>query len=242
MSILSKCTKPEGKFFCPTKWQIFDAIGSLLPHGRAWQTWDWAYGATSVEELPGVMQRYWATFAEVVANFCAKACSLLDEFFCQSARETLDLWYLDYGFPDECDPYSALCEKVAARGGSTCAYLTDIAAKRGWVIECRDSFPATATADCVRTDCDRVGVESFPNVLFIDVVAWDSPAYISPIGSNSAECLRADAEISCGPDMSSLICLLERIKPAHVLIEYSVDYAPSADETDITCDSTEISI
>ena len=46
--------------------------------------------------------------------------------------ETRDVWEAEYGYPDACEAYENLCEKVTAVGGANCAYFADVAARRGW--------------------------------------------------------------------------------------------------------------
>ena len=135
---MSECDKKRRRFFCPTKWDFFKALGGLLPHGRAHQSDDWAYDATSPDELPTTMQKWWAAVAEVFGDFSRHGCALLNEFWCSTADDTLALWYLDYGFPDECQDYDNLCAKVAARGGATAQYLEGMARDNGWDIKCHD--------------------------------------------------------------------------------------------------------
>ncbi|MDX2265454.1 MAG: putative phage tail protein [Hyphomicrobiales bacterium] len=235
------CGPGADPFRCPTKWELFEVLRALLPRGRAWQTHDhveeWArFGAASgvagvgeaglgqfgldanVRRLT-VMQQYWAAFAEVLEYFHQRACALLDEWFCATARETLDHWHADYGFPSECEPYSSLCDKVAAMGGATCAYFVELAASRGWTIECGDCAPESA--GCLHAG--GAGLCACENgVMFIRVYTAESPAYSGNYISTRAGDVEAGCHDPCGPSADALVCLIEKYKPAHVRAIYEV--------------------
>lgn len=231
-------------FRCPTKWELFEVLKALLPRGRAWQTHDDVeehfrfplenavagegqigaaiLGLDASERRLTVMQQYWAAFAETLEYFHQRACALINEFFCATARETLDLWHADYGFPDACEPYDRLCDKVAAQGGATCAYLTEISERRGWKIECVDcSDPGDAVAGCMYAGgeplcgCDH-------NLIYIRVISRESPAFSGDYKPMQSGIMEAGCHDPCGPDAASLFCLIERFKPAHVRAIYEV--------------------
>ena len=232
---MSECNRRHGRFFCPTKWQYFNILGDLLAHGRAWQSRDWAYGASSIDELRTHMQRYWAAFAEVLGDFSARACRLTNEFFCASASETLDLWRLDYGFPDPCDPYDTLCEKVRAKGGSTCDYFVEITERRGWKISCRDCQPHegdnVAAAGLMVADISMPDCSCPPGTLYITVHLHESPAYVDAPAS-AADLAIADRAILCGPNIDQVKCLIRRLKPVGVEVVYEYDFQTHGDYSD----------
>lgn len=225
------CFESEDPFFCPTKWDLFEQVSALLRPGRATQT----HIDTMEIAAPGdeiwppdnpwgakltVMQQYWAAFAEVLEYLHDRACALIDEIFCSTKSETRREWEVEYGFPDSCEHYDDLCEKVNAIGGTQCAYFTALAAWRGWALTCRDcgSEPISASADCAAADCSAsaCATDCAPDTLIFEIVLSESPAYADRLVSNGADCAAADCSDLCEPDFSSLKCLIERVKPAHV--------------------------
>lgn len=241
----TSCFSPDRQFFCPSKWELWRQIMSLLPRGRAWQTHehgaefdsgsnsqvgtfevgDTGVGGEPTVERLTVLQQFWAAYAEVLEYLHQRACLLLDEFFCQTLAETRELWRAEYGFPDPCDPWHTLCAKVRARGGSTCAYLAAIAADRGWDLTCSecDTTGAGGTrADCSRADCVKT-CDCPANTIWVTINLNSSDAYQAPkITAARADCARADAATAgpCPPGAEPLQCLIERYKPAHVRAIY----------------------
>lgn len=232
----------EDPFRCPTKWEYFAAAMALLPRGRAWQSHEAPqrvrhdgagygaadygharYGQVAVETAHTVLQRYWLSYAAVLEYFAQRACDLVAEFFCFSARETLEFWGADYGFPDPCDPWETLCEKVAAQGGATCEYITWAAARRGWAIGCSDCVTGGAMAGCIEVGCDTLcAPECQPNTLYITVRLADSPAYTAEYVQPLAGRMTAGCSLLCEPNIEHVECLIERIKPAHVQAVYEI--------------------
>ena len=237
------CTTRSDEFFCPTKWQLWEQLLALLPRGRAWQTHEavaeqWVppessqvgtfeVGETGLGGEPDlsrltVMQQYWAAFAEVLECLHTRACALLEEFFCATTTELRREWGVDYGYPNDCEPWETLCEKVAAQGGARCDYFVELAARRGWSIECNECGPSHNRAGCARTGCART-CTCPPNVIWITVRLSESPAYTAPAKPRAkAGRARAGCARLCDPDVTSLICLIERFKPAHVKAHYEV--------------------
>lgn len=231
------CSNIADPFFCPSKWQLFAQVSALLRPGRATQT----HHDTLEIAAPGdeawppdnpwgaaltVMQQYWAAFAEVLEYLHQRACALIPEYFCSSARETLPEWHVEYGFPDPCEPYDLLCEKVNAIGGTRCAYFVALGARRGWdvsCLNCADDVLADA-ADCGSADCSGVScdIDCGPNIMLIEIRLATSPAYVAPVLSAGADCAAADCSDLCEPNVEALKCLIERFKPAHVRAIYRV--------------------
>lgn len=237
------CRAGGDVFKCPTKWELWRQILSLLPHGRAWQTHEDGverfYGENSqvesfevgdtplgaepvVERLTG-MQLFWAAFAEVLEFLHQRACALIEEFFCSTIDETREEWWHEFGYPDPCDPWHTLCDKVRATGGSTCAYLASIAADRGWDLTCAECDGTHGvTADCVRADCGKT-CDCLPNIIWVTIRLDRSEAFVKPkFQAARADCTVADAAIAgpCPPGTAPLQCLIERYKPAHVKAIY----------------------
>lgn len=190
----------------------------LLPSGRAWQTHEQNAGLQDT-----VLKRFWWAFAAELERLHQRLCALLPEFFCLTMDETRDLWEVEYGFPDPCDPYEDVCVKVAATGGARCEYFTDVAARYGWAIECVE----LSNTDVPTTGCAWVGCTSLcrrrAHELLIRVILDESPAWEGVYGSQPySGCAYVGAVELCGPDASLVECLIERIKPAHVLATYEL--------------------
>lgn len=232
-------------FRCPTKWDLWRQAMALLPRGRAWQTHEdstidrvetghnaqvgtFEVGATGIGAEPvietlTVLEQYWAAHAEVLDYLHRRACALLEEFFCATTVEQRAEWGIDYGFPDPCEPWDDLCHKVAAQGGATCAYIAGVAARRGWSVTCVDCVPIERlTAGNARAGCARpCGCPPF--TLIVRVSLADSPSYTAPVFLRAkAGRARAGKTPMCGPAVTGLLCLIERIKPAHIRAIYEV--------------------
>lgn len=233
----------ERPFFCPTKWQLWQQIISLLPRGRAWQTHEhgterivasessqlgiYELGSTGLGTEPvverlSVMQQFWAAYAEVLEYLHQRACALLEEFFCSTTRELRIEWGREYGFPDECEPWDTLCDKVRSTGGATCAYLAALASRNGWHVECQDcANTRMALADAAVADCTPLDCECEAAVIRIRIITELSPAWTRPVPFN-ADAAVADCTPPCPPVPDVVRCLIERWKPAHVRAIYEV--------------------
>lgn len=230
-------------FRCPTKWQLWRQILALLPRGRAFQTHEagaefirasessefgkYELGSTGlgtepiVERLTG-QQQFWAAYAEVLEHMHQRACALLEEFFCATTVELREQWGVEYGFPDSCEPWDTLCDKVRAEGGATCAYLTSLAARIGWVIQCTDCLPTDDCAGYMVAGCNEPCVCT-PNVIYIRVLRGLSPAFTGNTQSEAlAGVMEAGCNVTCDPAPEQVVCLIERFKPAHVKAIYEV--------------------
>ena len=229
-------------FHCPTKWELWRQTMALLPRGRAWQTHEdgveriiatessqaglfetgsTGAGTEPVTERLSVLQQYWAAFAEIQAFLHQRACALLEEFFCATTQELRAEWGAEYGFPDSCEPYDALCDKVRAEGGATCDYLAGLAARLGFTIKCSDCPDGGAAADCIVADCTPL-CECTPNQITITILMRESPAAVAGIPFN-ADSLVADCTPVCDVVPDQVVCLIERFKPAHVRAIYIVE-------------------
>lgn len=226
---------------CYTKWELWRQIMALLPRGDAWQSNEDIFerypdfstgvgqdgavfeaGASSIGIEPEprrltVMQRYWAAFAEVLEHTHGRICALIPEMFCGSIRETLPEWAAEYGFPDSCEPWDNICDKVRASGGASCAYLQSLAARLGYTITCIDCGPSLARADAMTADCTPV-CECAPNVIRIQIPASQAAGYV-PFAADAAV---ADCTPVCPTPPDAVVCLIERFKPAHVKAIYEV--------------------
>ena len=229
-------------FTCPTKWDLFRQLLALLPRGRAWQSHEevvefagapqasqvgsFEVGATGlgqevdVERLT-VLERFWAAYAEVLEYLHQRACALLEEFFCDTTMEMLPEWHVDYGFPDPCERYRHLCEKVRAIGGQTCAYIAEVAAERGWVVRCRSC--GSSRARCYRAGQRRCACRH--NEIVVEIDSRASPALASDVvwGRRAGQYRAGNGDVCPPADIiADVECLIERIRPAHVRTRYVV--------------------
>lgn len=235
------CPNPlQGPFRCPEFSDLLPQILALLPRGRAWQSRDGGpapfYDAPfdsatfdsstfDTESRPGsVLYRFWSAVTDVFAFLHRRACDLRMEFWCATHRETHAEWMAEYGLPDACDPFPDLCTKVAALGGTRCEYFSEIAARSGWRIACEDM---TARCNGARATCARAGrarAGGLPRQLCqlrIVVFTSESPSFMAPrYRLPRAGRLRADHRLACAPNLSPLLCVLERVVPAHVSVVY----------------------
>lgn len=223
---------------CPTLEEITTATLALLPRGRAWQTneggpqpgYDAAFApsgfqndafATSSKRI-SVLWQYWRAYAVVLHYLTQRLCALREEFWCSTINETRDEWMVEYGLPDECDPFPDLCTKVTAIGGTRCEYYAEVAARMGWAIECIERMVFCGSrAGCSRAGKARAGRVFGAAQLQLVVHLNSSPAYT---GGRSLPALagrfRAGRKQTCGPDISPLQCLMSRVVHAEIQILY----------------------
>lgn len=111
--------------------QVFRAIAAKYPSGWAWDR---------VSDVGSNIGSDVLVHAEVVYDIERRACDLLAEFVCTSARETLPEWWADYGLPDDCG-LNDLCAKLAAIGGASCDYFVGLGAALGYDLCCSEIDP-----------------------------------------------------------------------------------------------------
>jgi hypothetical protein len=193
------------------------ALAALRPRGDAWR-----HGG--FDGLPGsVMGHVFDAMGASFARTDARLCDLVDEFFCSTAIETRDLWALEHGLPDGCDPFADPCEKANAVGDSTTDYAIAAALRRGWSITIRQEF-VTGPEDC------GFGAGLFGPLIFgaVQGVAWfvtvdlaASPAYVAAAGTAPLFGLMLFGDgFDCPPDITPLVCLMRRIAPAHADLDF----------------------
>lgn len=222
---------------CPTPNDLLAVVAALLPRGRAWQNHEsgpdpglyqafqknaFQNDAFAVDSRPpSVLYQYWAAVAQFANFIIQRLCALRLEFWCATHSETHDLWMEEYGLPDPCDAFPDLCAKVAAIGGTRCEYFADVAARAGWSIECIDqTISCGARAGCARAGTARSGRRTSAS-LIIRVRTGESPSFQGPKQrAPRAGRFRARQHFACGPNIAPLRCILERIVPAHVEIQY----------------------
>jgi hypothetical protein len=225
--------------FCPTKEQTLAGVLALLPHGRAWQSndggpepfHDAAFDAEAfeptafdTESRPGtILFRFWAAFAAVVHFANERLCALALEMFCATQSETRDQWMTEYDLPNACDPFPDLCTKVSAVGSQRCEYFAEVASRSGWSVACDDSADRCGdVAGCGLAGRAQAGMQRGAALRLI-VDLNESPSFTGgtqtpPIAGR----LQAGMPLACEPNITPLQCIMERIAPAHVTVEYLV--------------------
>lgn len=210
---------------CPTVQESIDATLALLPRGRAWQT-------NESGPIPGsILYRFWQAVG-VVRNYLeTRLCALRLEFWCQTQSETTDQWMVEYGLPDPCDPFPDLCTKVRAIGGARCEYFNDIIARLGWTAECYERSQHCGARFGTSRFSHRS--ETFGGTsalgLVIKVHTGEpnvAPTVISNFHAPRFGQFRFGHRPSCDsievPSLSPIRCLMDRIAPAHVQIQYTI--------------------
>ena len=225
---------------CPTALQRFRQLLLLLPRGKAWQSSEpagqaftasmaqtaprWAQGGLfqTLHRPLTVMQATLQAMADYWVQLEQMLCALRLEFFCATMDATRELWLAEYGLPDACDPFPDICAKAAATGGTRCEYFAAIAARAGWVIDCENVF----TAICAMFGATQFGQSGFGGqggaaMVQITVDLDASPAFQGRIETLPMfGAFQFGNTLNCDPDISSLVCLLDRIVPAHVAVTY----------------------
>lgn len=232
-------------FRCPSLLERIAATLALLPRGRAWGSdagapaafHDAAFDPAvfdpeifDTKSKPGtIIFRFWSAVAEFFYFIETRLCDLRLEFWCATMSETRDLWFAEYGLPDDCDPFPDLCDKVAAIGGARCEYFNERIARKGWRAECFDG-----SLKCgMRFGGARFGASKATfggkSTLSLTVRVHtgdpaDGPSIISNYRSPRFGRYRFGQRPSCDtvtqPSIAHVRCLMERIAPAHVLVEY----------------------
>lgn len=139
----------QGSPFCPTTIdEVMPGVVGLMPPGFAWD-------AVAIDGTN--MNRFWRSIAGMIAYANERMCAFLEEFYCATAKESLDQWNEEYGMGGECDPWgSSLCAKVAAEGGQDCTTFVQLALDMKWVITCDDQLPEPICG-CFECGCTPMG-------------------------------------------------------------------------------------
>lgn len=236
---MSSCAGDASPFRCPTLQESIDQTIALLPVGDAWQSNDGGprpfqlaafepagFDATAFatdSDVGSILYRFWAAVGAFRNYLESRLCDLRLEFWCATHKETHDLWMREYGLPDPCDPFPDLCTKVAAIGGARCEYFNAIVSRVGWTIDCDDGTAACGgVMGNAQMGCSQMGA-SRANTLEITVHLNESPAYTSGVQTPPLMGLmQMGMPITCGPDIGPLRCLIDRLAPAHVTINYKL--------------------
>jgi hypothetical protein len=226
---------------CPTLDELTASALMVLPKGRAWQSNEGGPrrgveiafdpggyepgGFSTAYRKPSVLWQFWRAVAEVFSFVNERWCALRLEFWCATQSETRDLWMLEYGLPNACDPFPDLCTKVAAQGGTRCDFYAMIAARAGWSISCVDRVGFCGTRVGSRRSKAGIFKPGFVRgaQLAIVVDLKNSPAFTGTAHAKPrAGRLKAGRRLACGPDIGPLECLLARVVHAEIQITYEV--------------------
>jgi hypothetical protein len=217
----NECAIARAPFVCPTNDQVIDAALSLLPKGRAWQTHEG--GPRDRDGRPSTLLRFWKSVADVLSFTNQRWCDLRLEFWCATQTETRDLWMAEYGLPDACDPFPDLCTKVRAIGGTRCEYYAEVAARAGWSITCEPVVTGCTTRAGSGGALAGIAIPGHETHagLKITVDLNNSPAWTGgPRTLPLAGKFLAGRTLTCGPDLTALQCIMERIVHAEIEITY----------------------
>lgn len=205
-------------FICPSDKEVAARLAALRPRGDAWRNSD-------EDALAGsVMGGFFKALGEGFGPTERRICALVDEFFCSTAIETIDLWRLEYGVPDGCDPFADVCEKVNAVGDTTTAYAVAAAARRGWVIAITETFVTASEDACYGPRCYGAALYgATQGVLWaVSVNLSTSTAYQAVAGRPPLYGVHLYGDLlNCLPDIEPLRCLIRRIAPAHADLSFT---------------------
>lgn len=208
----------SGVFVCPSDEAVAARLAALRPRGDAWRNGDEDALAGSV--MGGFFKALGAGFGPTERRLCA----LVDEFFCSTALETIDLWRLEYGVPDGCDPFADVCEKVNAVGDTTAAYTVAAAARRGWAIAITETFISASEDAGYGPRCYGAAIYgAYQGVL------WSVSVNLPASAAYQAVAVRPPLygvhlygdQLNCLPDIEPLRCVVRRIAPAHADITFT---------------------
>lgn len=209
--------------------------GAVYPHGRS----DWQIALVGAPTRAPAARTSWPVGYVQAGFFSAigalrnyveqRLCALRLEFWCATESETNDLWMHEYGLPDPCDPFPDLCTKVRAIGGATCDYFNEIIARLGWRAECFElSQRCGAEAGCSQAGArgSMAGDQSYLG-LIIKVHTGEPivlPSvevnYKPPLAGRFLAGQRPSCDTIIHPSITPVRCLMDRIAPAHVQIQY----------------------
>lgn len=168
--------------------QYGQAARNLFPRGRAWNRQDGSNQASFCDAL-----------GQVYAQQDADSIQMLSDFFPATATQGLPEWNSSVGLPDPCsgapattaDNQQQIVAKLAATGGQSISYYTELAAALGYDIEIAE-FCATSPGT------------GAPAGMITNINDWDHTWQVTITNPNTAPASTTPLE-----------CLLERYKPAH---------------------------
>lgn len=192
-----------------TEQDYLTALEDLLPRGWAW-----------AREPGSLRARLLAAFAALLLGHHARNCDLLAESFPCGATELLEDWERVLALPDPCMPagrtvgerQAAVCAKIAGLGAQTKAWFVALAASVGFAIEIEEHFPARLGQ--ARMGCFALG--ACQNVWTVRVLGQQLAHW-------QVGCASVCDPLCKSPDLSALICVIDRTKPAHTSVNYLVE-------------------
>lgn len=212
---MTDCNSGEQAPFCAvTTDEALPGVLGLLPEGPAWDA-AWIDGT--------VQNSFWRSIASVVAHINTRLCAYLDEFFCASAKESVDQWITEYGLDQECDPFgSNLCLKATMLGGQNCEFYTELAHQLKWVIVCEDmatwNEPVAGCFECGCTPLGptptfvlpgaNIGRGALCQCAFGEVVDHPEPEYWETTKTRKASCWVPGSNLGQGPDTDEPCCFI----------------------------------
>lgn len=174
----------------------------MQPTGPAWQSED-----AAIPREISVMKQFWYGVSLALYDVHSAIIAAHDEFFCRSITDDFDLWWEEYGLPDQCDPFANnLCAKVQTQGGTSIAYYEERAADLGWATEMKwlqDDDPLyPGIRATLLVIVDSANSETSFNVGHVGTWVLG----VQPLGA---------------PPTGELTCALDRLIPAHnaILVE-----------------------
>ena len=185
-------------------------LQSLLPQGAAWNKEE---GSSLSEFLFGQ--------AEEFSRVDGRSDDLLVEKDTRYSSELLIDHEIDLGLPGECSPESqtiaerrlAAHTKLITLGQQNPAYFIELAAAYGWMITINEFSPMWCGVGVAGDMCGDQDV-----IFYWEVVIFYTGDDIIYFTAGSSE---AGDALSFLPAASSLICMLNKYKPAHTTIIYS---------------------
>lgn len=186
-----------------TQDEIYEQVVRFLPPGRA-------LGASdgTIRREQSILRSLLYAMAGVLADADTAIDAMVDEFYCSTTSDDRDLWNEEYGLPDDCNIFGDdLCAKSTFRGGVSLAYYASLA----------EALGVSAALQWLKGDhADYPGVHS---TLLVVIDAANSSAFVDEIFVDDFEV--EDAGLG-DPDVSSFVCALERVIPAHCEIIYEL--------------------
>lgn len=187
-------------------------LQSLLPRGRAWN-----------REEDSNLTEFLYGEAEEFARVEERSNSLLQERDTRKTSELLVDHENDLGLPDECsDPDATIQErrfiahtKLITLGGQNPQYFIDLAEAYGWTITITEYSPFWCGIHGCGDPCGDQWV-----IFYWNVTINFGGGEIIYFTCGSSECGDPLAYI---PGTSSLICMLNKYKPAHTVLTFDYD-------------------
>jgi len=192
--------------------EYLEMLQSLMPKGKAWNT-----------EKDSVLYEFLYSIAQEFYRLEDRWEDLFLERDTRYTDELISKHEYDFGLPDECTDSSATLSerrnechtKLIARGGLNKQYYIDLAAANGYEIQITEFTPFW----CGLGVCGDLCGDQW--VIFVWEVtinfAGGTLTYFTSGGSVSGDPLVRVSGID------TLVCLLNKYKPAHTIIKYVLD-------------------